>query len=484
MTRPIGYPTSPALFWDHFYNVTQIPRNAKKEKAFREHLINLAKKNNLKYKTDKKGNLVVYVPATPGHENKETIILQSHMDMVCTKTPDKQIDFDKDPIQMIVKDGFIYADRTSLGADNGVGCACAMALMEDKNSKHPALELLFTVEEEIGLFGALNLDSKMLSGKRMLNLDTEEFGFIFIGCAGGKDYELSKSYKMIQGKKNLSALQIEVTGLMGGHSGIDIHRGRGNAICILVATLKSLGVKFDLAEFSGGVAHNVIPRSAIATILTEKKNLKKITKKIEELKNNFLSFLPQDDAGINFKVTDISNKGLKVLNSKDQEMFLNFLAMFPHGAHGYDWKSKDPLPTISNNLAIVDLKNGKCHFKTSLRFFDAKELVHLEHAIDALVTTAGFSIKKGKGYPNWKPNYESKFLESVKNVYSRHASHIDIKAVHAGLECGVLIDKLGGDLEAVSIGPNMSDVHSPTERLEIESVAKFWDMLIDLLANA
>lgn len=306
MTRPSHYPTG--LIWDHFYEITQVPRPSKKEKKIREYLIDFANSKNLKHAVDKIGNVIIFLPATKGYENKESVIIQNHMDMVTDATPDRDIDFDNDPIALLVEDGWVTADRTTLGADNGIGCAAALALVDEKEIKHPPLELLFTVDEETGLNGAINLDASLLSGKKMINLDTEEWGALYIGCAGGIDYELEGSIGFDK-QDGMSAYEISLKGLKGGHSGIDIHTGRGNAITILINLFNQIDFPFDVVEFIGGKAHNIIPRDASVTLAFKDEFLGRCEQLTKELRSELLTYLPEVDHGLEFLIKRLSTRG-------------------------------------------------------------------------------------------------------------------------------------------------------------------------------
>ncbi|HLE09751.1 MAG: hypothetical protein A2504_14635 [Bdellovibrionales bacterium RIFOXYD12_FULL_39_22] len=486
MSIPNDYPQMPKEFWQKFYEVTQVPRPSKQEKKFIEYLEKSAKSAGLKYKKDRAGNVVIYKPATAGYENHGAVIIQSHMDMVCDKTPERKIDFAKDPIELCVEDGWVCANGTTLGADNGLGCAVALGLMETKGIKHPALELLFTVDEETGLHGALELDASMVKGKKLINLDTEEWGAAYIGCAGGIDYELKGEFAGDNIGGNLLPVKIVVGGLKGGHSGIDIHRGRGNAIKILADLLWALGEKeFFISQFMGGAAHNIIPRDAVVDIWIAESDLKFLNALCTEKVKFYKTFLKEDDQALFITVAkqDKKSSHKRALQPKQQSRLLNLLNVFPHGAYGYNWEADCPLVTHSSNLAIVKLVDGEFYLLTSIRYLEKNEVIEVENKIDALSKTFCLQKIKGKSYPSWRPVFDSPLLEVTKRVFlQEEGEEIKVKAIHAGLECGILKDKLK-ELDAISLGPNIKGVHSPSERIEIESTSKFWYFFLKLLES-
>lgn len=479
MVIPTGYPTSPKLVWDYFHQITTLPRPSKHEDRFREFILQEAKKLNLKTHVDQVGNVIVYVPASPGDETKETVIIQNHMDMVTDALPEKKINFLTDAIETYVEGDWLKAKGTTLGADNGIGCAAALALMSDRTLKHPALELLFTIDEETGLKGAWGVEASALKGRRMLNLDTEEWGSLYIGCAGGIDYDFQKDFTLTKSKFN-STYKLTVSGFLGGHSGVDIHEQRGNAIKFLHEWLSELGDGIEICELRGGKAHNIIPRDAFAII--NAKNSEGFEKKGQELIKKWKAYLPQNDQKLEIKV-DAEDTREEVVGSQDRKLVLNFLSLFPHGAHSFDLASGGELVSLSNNLAICLLVNGKFYLQTSLRFFDRQECESLERKIRSLADVFQMELKKNGEYPSWKPVRENKLLDFViKRHETLFGRTPKVTAIHAGLECGILRDKIG-PIDVVSFGPTIMGAHSPQERVEISTVEKFWFLLKDTLEN-
>jgi dipeptidase D len=479
MQIPSFFPAEPKNVWGYFHAINQIPRPSKKEDKFREYILQEAEKLKLKTHTDGVGNVIVYVPASAGYEAHETVIIQNHMDMVTDATPDRKINFAEDPIVTFREGDWLKADRTTLGADNGIGCAAALALMSDKTIVHPPLELLFTTDEETGLVGAWGVDPKFLSGKKMINLDTEEWGSLYIGCAGGIDYELNKKISMVPSQISGETYKLTVGGFLGGHSGVDIHEQRGNAIKFLMNWLLSLPTQsFELAEWRGGKAHNIIPRDAFAIV--KLKNANEALTIAQTLQARWQSFMPQNDQAFTVDVVK-HDAADEVVSKADLKLLLNFMSAFPHGAHAYDLASSKELVSLSNNLAISLLVRGQFYLQTSLRFFDRGECIALENQVTALAQGFGVEFTKNGEYPSWKPVRENKLLDLVANKYQElFHKKAKVTAIHAGLECGILRDKIG-PIDAVSFGPTIMGAHSPQERVLIPTVETFWVLLKEVL---
>lgn len=482
MHIPSHFPDQPKALWSYFHSINQLPRPSRQEEKVRDFILAEAKKFNLETHKDEVGNVIVYVPASKGYENHETVIIQNHMDMVTDATPDRKINFSTDPIITFRDGDWIKADRTTLGADNGIGCAAALALMSDDSIAHPALELLFTIDEETGLKGAWGVDASKLQGKKMINLDTEEWGSLYIGCAGGIDYEFQKKVQMVPSKIKASFFKLTVGGFLGGHSGVDIHEQRGNAIKFLLEWLHELPFeKVEIAEWRGGKAHNIIPRDAFAIVKME--NSAEAESALQKVTARWKSFMPKNDQVFcgNVEETDYSSD--MVVDSKDLKSVLKFLLAFPHGAHAYDLESHRSLVSLSNNLAISLLVRGEFYLQSSLRFFDRGECVGLENQISALAEGFGINFTKNGEYPSWKPVRENKLLDLVsqkyQNLFSKEAK---VTAIHAGLECGILRDKIG-PIDAVSFGPTIMGAHSPDERVHVPSVETFWTLLKEVLKS-
>ena len=471
--KPKNYPTEPAHIWEHFYQITQIPRPSKSEEAIRQYVTNCASDADCNWVTDREGNLVVLVPPTPGREHQDAVIIQNHLDMVTVKQSDKAHDFSTDPLDLIVIDDWLCADRTTLGADNGLGCAAALALMTDKNVVRPPLELLFTVDEETGLGGAMNLDATMLTGSRLLNLDTEDWNELFIGCAGGAGWKLSNSFDVYAGRIAYT-WKLSISGLAGGHSGIQIHEQLGNAIKLACQFLLSIE-DVRLAEFQAGVAHNVIPREAVAVFSTSQSSPEHLQKLLEDLQRGWQTYLPAADQALNCTLVRTESK--PEIDQEDSTKLLNLMAIFPHGAIAYSNSGQKKLVDLSVNLAIARLERGEFFLEASYRFFNESQTFPLQQTISAISEAFNINCQLENGYPGWKPDHESSLLAKGVDLHRRLFDfEPEIKAIHAGLECGILKGKMP-EVDMLSFGPTIKGAHSPQERLDIATVEPFWRYL-------
>ncbi|MBL7664910.1 MAG: beta-Ala-His dipeptidase [Bacteriovoracaceae bacterium] len=481
MSLPTDFPSQPKELWKHFYAFTQCPRPSGHEGIVREYVIGEAKKLGHEYKIDSVGNVLINVPASKGYESHPSVVIQNHLDMVTDATPDRKINFQTEPIKTYVEADWLKADRTTLGADNGIGCAAALALMTDDSIAHPPLELLFTIDEETGLTGALGIDPTLVKSKRMINLDTEEWGALYIGCAGGINYEFQKDITFASGNKNYKTYQLTVGGLRGGHSGIDIHMQVGNAMKLLNELLVELqAVDYELAEIRCGRAHNIIPREAYAYIRFSANHQKQVEAVIAKMLKCWKSYLPKDDSGLEVNL-ELTNETKEVVSENDKKQILSFISLFPHGAHRYLHDSEEPLVSMSNNLAIVLVMNGKWYALSSLRFFDREEVRALEQQMRQLSVAFNIQAIHEGEYPSWKPSPGNDLLEKVKSIYKENfKQEARVTAIHAGLECGVLRDRIG-PIDAVSFGPTIMGAHSPQERVQISTVDKFWKLVVAVI---
>ncbi|WP_428243200.1 beta-Ala-His dipeptidase [Gynuella sp.] len=479
--KPDHFPASPAHLFEHFYQFSQIPRASGQEQQVRQYCLSLAKERGLETRMDSAGNLVIYVPASAGFESRPTVIIQNHLDMVTVKTDDKTHDFATDPLQLQITDGWLTADRTTLGADNGIGCAAALAVMTDPEVQHPALELLFTVEEETGLFGASGLDATLLSGTRLLNLDTEDWGEFFIGCAGGKGWRLERTLDTEAVPADHVGLQLELKGLTGGHSGIQIHHQLGNANKLLAQWLHRVqSSDVRLAAYRSGVAHNVISREGQLVITAPQSLLPQLEQLSQQLSRQWLSYLPDTDHHLTLTLS-ATEMPEAVLTAPAQKLFIQALQLFPHGAQSYNLQQPADLVDLSANLAKVSLDQGQWSMDVSMRFFNAKEAETLVDHYMALAELFSLQPKTLLDYPGWQPDFESGLLLHGKQVYQEiFGAEPATKAIHAGLECGIIKSKKP-DVDMLSFGPTIKGAHSPTERLNIATVEPFWTLLRELL---
>ncbi len=460
----------PELLWKHFDEIRKIPRCSKNEGRIREYVIKFAREKGLEYEVDEVGNVLIRKKATPGHEGAPGVVLQAHLDMVCEKNSDVDFDFEKDAIRVKREDGWITADGTTLGADNGIGVAAALAVLEDDSIVHGPLEVLLTVDEETGLTGASNLKPNWLRGKYLLNLDSEDEGVFFIGCAGGRDtvFKIPVSRKKLQGE----AFEIKVSGLKGGHSGVDIHLQRGNAIRILARVLYEIdGV--EIAEIHGGNKRNAIPREAEATVFASEDRVKKAVDKVlaevrEELKYS--------DPEVKIEYSP-SQAGQAIAESK---RIIDFLMSLPHGVLAMSL-AMEGLVETSTNLAVIKTEDKEVEVVESSRSSINSSLDFVCKQLKALGDLAGAQTHQPPGYPGWTPNPDSELLRKMKEVYKRlFGKEPQVTAIHAGLETGI-IGKNYPDMEMISFGPTIKFPHSPDEKVEIASVEKFWKLLVETL---
>ncbi|RLQ20965.1 beta-Ala-His dipeptidase [Seongchinamella sediminis] len=478
--KPEQYPRQPAHIWEHFYQFTQIPRPSAREAAVRQYVIDLAEQAGHRHQLDTAGNLVIYVSASPGREDSPTVIIQNHLDMVTVKTADREHDFDTDPLRLQVEDGWLGADRTTLGADNGIGCAAAIAVMTDPEVSHPALELLFTVEEETGLGGALNLDPALLSGTVMLNLDTEDWNELYIGCAGGAGWQFSRSFSREPVAASADCWQLTLRGLAGGHSGVQIHEQLANAGKLLAEALRGVpGLR--LAGIDVGIAHNVIPREGTVSFCCEPGSEAGIRQRIDRLRQQWLAYLPPADHGVELELA--AARLDTALDPVDSLRVLDLVSLFPHGAQAYSLEQPADLVDLSINLAVVRLDGGELFIESSYRFFNPDQSLPLQHSVLALARAYDLEVSSNAGYPGWQPDFSSPLLEQGCELHQRmFGERPAIKAIHAGLECGILKSKKP-DVDILSFGPTIRGAHSPSERLRIDTVEPFWQFLKQLLAE-
>lgn len=474
----------PKIVWNFFHEITQVPRPSKKEEKIIKYIEGVAAKYKIAIKKDKAGNLLLSKPATKGHEKSPTVILQAHLDMVCEKNNNVEFNFDTDPIKTVVDGDWLRAEGTTLGADNGIGLAAALAVITSKDIEHGPIECLFTVDEETGLTGAKAIKKGFITGNILLNLDSEDEGQLFIGCAGGKGTVATFEYKAAPVPASGQYFRITVTGLNGGHSGGDIHKGLGNANKILARFLYQLQEKypFTLASIEGGNLHNAIPREAYAVIGVSPKN----RENVRVLLNNFAADIENELKSVDPNVrlimesTDTPKKCLPATLKK--KLIYSLLAC-PHGVINMS-HDIEGLVEASTNLASVKMVGStKIVVGTSQRSSTESEKNAIADQVASVFLLASAKVEHGEGYPGWKPNPDSKILKIAQKSYQKlFKKEAKIMAIHAGLECGLFLEKYP-NLDMISFGPTLRNVHSPDERIEIKTVDLWWKHLIDILKN-
>ncbi len=475
---------TPQPLFNYFEQICQVPRPSKKEEKIRQFLLDFAWKNGLESKTDEVGNVLIVKPATRGMENAPTVVLQTHMDMVCEKNSDKNFDFDNDPIEPIIVDNWVKANGTTLGADCGIGIAAQMAVLTCNEIKHGPLECLITVDEETGLTGAFALKPGFLNGQILLNLDSEDEGEIFIGCAGGIDTIASFSYKSEKIPENIQALKISVSGLVGGHSGDDIHKNRGNANKILNRFLWNAIKKYDikLADFNGGNLRNAIAREANAIILVSEKDTKSITSGFEQFAKEVKFEFERSEPNLKLEIQSAAIPEF-VIDKKTQESLLNAIYACPHGVLEMSTRMEGMVETSTNLASVKFIENNKIEVTTSQRSELESRKYFAAQMVESVFKLAGADVIHSDGYPGWTPNPDSKVLKITVESYKKlFGVEPIVRSIHAGLECGLFLEKYP-NLDMVSFGPTIRGAHSPDERLDISTTDKFWKHLVDVLEN-
>ncbi len=474
---------SPSGIWKNFKNITQIPRPSKKEARIIEYVKQFGENLGLETIADEVGNIVIRKPATPGMENRKGIIFQSHLDMVPQKNNDKTHDFEKDPIEAYIDGDWVKANGTTLGADNGIGVAAMMSVLESRDLKHGPVECLFTIDEETGMTGAFALKPGMLQGDILLNLDSEDEGELYIGCAGGMDANIEFRYEAEGIPAGYIPYQIKIKGLKGGHSGLEINLGRGNSNQVLARILRKAEelTGLRLCEIEGGNMRNAIPREANAVVLVpeNKKN------EFAELVNKYYRLISKELAGtepdLKIDITETA-KPARVMKQDLQKRFLTAVFCCPNGVI----RMTDGIPGLvetSTNLSIVKSGGEKLTVNCLLRSSVDSAKENLADRMKALFELAGAKAQFAGSYPGWKPNMSSSIMKVMDEVYQKmYGKKMEIKAVHAGLECGII----GGvypNLDMISFGPTIRHPHSPDEKVHVESVKKFWDFLVKTMEN-
>ena len=466
----------PKPIWKHFDALTTIPRPSTKEAAAREYVLRQANRLGLEVVQDRVGNTVIRKPARPGREGAPMAILQGHLDMVCEKNEGTAHNFDTDPIKVVRDGDWLKAEGTTLGSDNGVGVAAALAVMESNDIGHGPLEFVFTIDEETGLTGAAEFPGGLLKSKYFLNLDNEETGTLCIGCSGGLNTTARRKVTLRPAGSGV-AWRVKVSGLKGGHSGVDIHQGRGNALRVLGRVLQGLldRLPIEIADFKGGSARNAIPREASAVIVLDAAREKELRALLADFQGQIQSDLGSFDPGLQLALEKAEGTP-KVLEAADAQRTVDLLASLHHGVLAMSPDIAGLVQT-STNLATVAVKDGVVEIGSSQRSAIESSKQAAARMVATVCRLAGFEVEHGAGYPGWKPDPESEIVRKLQTVHQElFGKPAKLIAMHAGLECGVIGEKYPG-MQMVSFGPQIVDPHSPNERVQISSVQIFWNYL-------
>ncbi len=467
-----------------FEQISQIPRPSKKEQKIVAWLMNWAIENGLEAKTDEALNVLIKVPPSSGYENSQTLVLQGHMDMVCEKAKGFEHDFDHDPIELIyTDDGWLTANQTTLGADNGIAIAMAMVAATDDLIGHPPLELLFTTDEETGLTGATSLQPGFIKDKQLLNIDSEDEGVFTVGCSGGEDARLSLPFSANESLSDHSAFKLMAGGMSGGHSGIDIVEQRANAIKVIFDGIHRLCQQIDvrISAVNGGSARNAIPRDAEAVLLMPSADLEIAHSIIAQLHNKLRHKYRKTDPSLRLSLVSESGDH-KAASAETTRRAIDTVFAYPHGVVEMS-SDITGLVETSNNLATIKVENDKLVILSNQRSSDMNSLAQLCDRVMSVARLAGATGETSGGYTSWQPNMDSKLLARCLEVYeNRFGKKPVVEAIHAGLECGIIGAKYDG-MDMISFGPTIKNPHSPDEKIEIESIGKVWDFMVALFES-
>ena len=474
----------PREIWQQFQVLCDTPRPSFEEAAIRQQLFDWASARNLSAYIDTCGNLLIKKSASPGMQDRPTIVLQGHLDIVAQKNSDSDHNFSTDPIQTVIENGWVTAVGTTLGADNGIGVAAALAVLASDNIAHGPIEALFTIEEETSLRGATELEAGILAGKILLNLDSEDRGDVYIGCAGGVDINGNRQFATIDSNSSASSYEIKISGLRGGHSGLDIHKGIASANVLLARLLYQLNrdTDFSLSSLKGGTLRNAIAREAVATIVCTESEAEKIGAIIDRQFSQFKSELKGVDDYLNIGFGPDSNQYTQVLNQADQNQLINLLYSLPHGVESMS-RDLSGVTHTSNNFGVVNLTEGRFEVCLLARSLADSKTQAMADKVAACLQLAGMQCQFESPYPGWLPDPNTGLLKQFLDIHQQEMGFAaGVKVIHAGLECGIIGAKYPG-MQMVSFGPNIRGAHSPDERLEISSVSDFWRLLVKLLAS-
>ncbi len=472
----------PKRVWDFFYEISRIPRCSQHEEKICTYLENTAKKHGLSCRKDTAGNVCITKKAFPGFENRKGIILQGHVDMVCEKNSNVSFNFDTDALKLKREGDWLTAEGTTLGADNGIAVAMALAVLTDPSLKHGPLEALFTVDEETGLTGAAHIDPSLVTGKVLLNIDSEEEGIFYIGCAGGVTSIGTIPVAFETPPKNSVSVTVSISGLRGGHSGGEIHKGWGNAVVFGARILQAVSSAADIRLYSldGGNKHNAIPRECTASFTVSEEDVPRVYAVIDTYRAIFEAEYGDIEPNLRVESAGTDSAPAQVLSLGDSQKIITTLFILPHGVMGMSRKIPGLVET-STNLAAVHMQDSSVTILTSQRSSVMSALDHIAGQVQLILTNAGAAISLEGKHAAWEPDPSSSILKTFKEVYKRTTSReAEVTAIHAGLECGVLGEKFPG-MEMISFGPDMLHVHTPDEKVNIPSVERTWEFLLEVL---
>ena len=473
----------PEMVWKHFSMINAIPRASKKEERIIQYMLDFGNSQGFETYRDAVGNVVIKKAATQGFENRPTVILQSHLDMVHQKNADVDFDFDSQGIQMIVENDWVRANGTTLGADNGIGVAMMMTILTSREIEHPALEFLFTIDEETGMTGAQHLDGNLLSGSILLNLDTEEDDEIDVGCAGGIDTTAKGSYNEVGTPANVQAFEISLTGMKGGHSGMEIHLELGNANKLMNRLLSQLSKEnlIQIASVQGGGLRNAIPRESFATVIVENERVDELQEQVKQYEAIIQAEYKQTAPDINLKVKSV-DLPTRVMTREDQKRILQAIYACFNGVFSMS-KDIEGLVETSSNLAKITIKDGQFEMHSLQRSSVESAKFDVAYTVAAPFHLIGCQVTHSGSYPGWKPEMDAPILKLAVEQYKKlFNSEPKVVACHAGLECGLLKKHLP-NTQMISFGPTILGAHSPQEKVSISSVQKFWKYLLEVLKN-
>ena len=470
----------PKRVFYYFEEICKIPHGSRNTKQISDYLVNFAKEHGFDYVQDEMNNVVIYKPATPGYENAPTVILQGHMDMVCEKRPDVEHDFEKDGLNISVKDGCVTANGTTLGGDDGIAVAYALALLDSTDLPHPALEVLITVDEEIGLLGAVGFDCSVLKGKRMINMDSEAEGSLWISCAGG--LSAVSHIPVVRIDAEGEKLQVKICGLMGGHSGAEIDKKRANANVLMGRFLYGLKreTDYEIISMTGGQKDNAITREAVCDILVSKEEIETVKSYAVQVEEGLREEYDGSDKGISIQITEHGHKTVQVLHPTSREKILFYLMEVPFGIQKMS-ANIEGLVETSTNIGIVKLSEDEFFASSGVRSSVEAARDALSDKIQYLTEFLGGEYEIQGAYPAWEYRKESPLRDKMVDVYEKmYSQKPEVVAIHAGLECGLFYKKIDG-LDCVSLGPDMKDIHTSEETLDIASTKRVWKYLVKVL---